>query len=179
MVRQKTRWLLLRIGTTDEDFPGRSDLQNAVRDNVVDVLGIAAAGAAMDAHGRFTVVLLSKESRQNLTDSSFSRPVRFVDGRTRLALMRMPKEFAPSIRASLLFLHSLQRNNRSSQLIIDTISMHGSARTAKRALIAAVRIHYRELVQHASGQPGSQKVVKHLCRELNETVSTIMETIDF
>lgn len=50
MVRLKTRWLLVRIDYAVE-IPTRNDLARAIRDNLLQCSGVAAAGAAYDTQG--------------------------------------------------------------------------------------------------------------------------------
>ena len=57
MVRLKTRWLLVRI-EADEIAPSRKELASAIRDNLLQCFGVAAAGAAYETQGARVVLFL-------------------------------------------------------------------------------------------------------------------------
>ena len=140
MVRLKTRWLLVRIELpTDNDEPlsmRNVVLARGIRDHLLQCFGDAAAGAAYDTH------------------------VRWCDSGTQLALIRVPREFYPMIRASVTLLtqlvvsanHTANKPNDTTtpttmtRLALHVLSVHGSARTAKLQALRRVQKLYRDRI---------------------------------
>jgi hypothetical protein len=107
-------------------------------------------------------------------------PVRFWDAaQTKLMLLRVPREAASSVRASLAFLTSI----RTVRVALRTLSAHGSARTAKVATIKHVRSFYRaRILRVAHHRPPSGPQAKgeanQLCAALENRL-LILQAIDF
>jgi hypothetical protein len=109
--------------------------------------------------------------------------VRFCDSKIRLALFRVPREFCQIIRASITFLSEIQ----NKRVAISTISVNGSARTAKINAIKQVQSCYRKqmksLVEPYSNVDGritnsTRKDIDRLCQSMEETLDAI-SNIDY
>ena len=143
--------MLVRIETpTDDDaIPSRNVLARGIRDHVLQCFGDAAAGAAYDTHARW------------------------CDPGTRLALIRVPREFYPMVRASVTLLTQLvvvstyQPNNNNknatttptniTRLALHVLSVHGSARTAKLQALRRVQKLYRDRILLVTRRLGDKR----------------------
>lgn len=85
--------------------------------------------------------------------------MRFSDPITRIVLIRVPREFADRIRASLVFIRNLdatlaansiayqqRQQQESNRIVVSIISVHGSSRTARLASMEFVRKCYRKII---------------------------------
>lgn len=168
MVRHKTRWLLVRVDYADEI--GRNELQRKIRDSL-QVFGVAGARFAVDTHGECgscsLVRVVGAErcrmmSRAPTQLHAFST-VRFWDPHSKLALVRVARDFVKQVRAAFLFVR---------QPVLST-TVYGSARTAKIGLIQTIREHYRN-----ECLARDRKQQEKLCRQMQETFDTIIHTIN-
>jgi hypothetical protein len=106
-------------------------------------------------------------------------PVRFWDSHTKLCLLRVPRDDARRIRASLAFLSTMQLKASSFLIVLSTRSMHGSARTAKRALLLAIRTQYQSIVRDIQRGAGDDKQLYPISQQWQATMETVLHTIDY
>lgn len=208
MVRHKTRWLLIQVdvgettgqqgGTTQSSSSfTRRELVSAIRENLQVTMGLNSAAAEFDTRGtcsskddvsfRQSSHCLDQSANPSLSPLTRDDPsVRFWDEeRTHLLLLRTPREFLPLVRASLAFLTTI---GSKRQVSFSTLSVHGSARTAKLATIGALRRSYRaQILQHhratknaTRGGAGSKdrSVETRLCTQMEESLLNL-QSIDF
>jgi RNase P/RNase MRP subunit POP5 len=205
MVRHKTRWLLLKVedeggeeeGQEEEahssaNLLSKKDVSKAIRDNFEALMGLHGATASFELHGRPLAGWSRPSTVRSLTShltyiclfyhgfDVFS-PVRFWDAsQTKLLLLRVPRDFAGSVRSSLAFLALI----RGRHVALLNLSVHGSARTAKIAAIRRVRAFYRDRILRLRRQPsplGSAKAraeANRLCTALENRLLTL-QTLDF
>jgi Rpp14/Pop5 family len=106
-------------------------------------------------------------------------PVRFYDAsQTNLMLLRVPRDVVATVRASLAFVTAI----RARRVALHTVSVHGSARTAKLATVRRIRSYYRDQVlqmrhRWPQGQAGLSRVGQ-LCSMMEEQLNTL-QNIDF
>eukprot|EP00980_Cylindrotheca_fusiformis_P009015 scaffold1934_cov79-Cylindrotheca_fusiformis.AAC.4 len=123
-----------------------------IRQSISSNFGVAADGAAMETQ------------------------VRFVDAKTRLVLVRVPREFCNMIRCSLTMLtHNVTNNTTSSSsrrptLVASVLSVNGSARTAKLATIARIQKEFQIPIQKELPNPTTESL---LLQELQSLIVTI------
>ena len=104
--------------------------------------------------------------------------VRFCDATTRLALIRVPREFCSIVRASVTLLTAVQ-NQRVS---VTVLSVSGSARTAKVDAIRLLRRYYREKMLRLINDKGesilNRRETGQICRSMQDALETIV-SIDY
>jgi RNase P/RNase MRP subunit POP5 len=194
MVRFKTRWLLVQMEATadvnspitsgggrrlipytvndsDHNFPSKKDFMTRLRKTISWCFGLA--GEPMGAH------LL----------------VKFYDPSSQLVLIRCPRQYCGQVRVALtLFLtpqqmqqqqqqpsnaaattDSSSSNKPSSNIMCSVLSVHGSTRTAKIAIIRRLRDTYRQkLLAAKDHQTDCINNQDALCRELHDRLSIII-----
>jgi Rpp14/Pop5 family len=106
-------------------------------------------------------------------------PVRYYDAsQTKLLLLRVPRDVVTSVRASLSFLTTV----RTRRVALHTVSIHGSARTAKLATVRRIRSYYREQVLQMRRQLPQRAAelarIGQLCSSMEEQVN-MLQNIDF
>jgi hypothetical protein len=103
--------------------------------------------------------------------------VRFCDPVTRMAMIRVPREWYGNVRAALTLTTNLDNNtNGVVQIVLRTFAVHGNARTAKIAAIRQVNDTYRRLIiLRQQQQSNNKKETEKLCVELEETLSLIQK----
>lgn len=57
--------------------------------------------------------------------------------------------------------------------------MHGSARTAKRALLLAIRTQYQSIVRDIQRGAGDDKQLYPISQQWQATMETVLHTIDY
>lgn len=119
-----------------------------------------------------------------MSDNLFSfEKVRFCDPTTRLAILRVPREFCATVRCALTFLTAINKR----RVVLTVHSIHGCARTAKVHAIRKVKRIWRErllisvkahdTVQETStNQPNkvSRKEAGLICRSVDDVVNDIL-----
>mmetsp|Transcript_5819 Transcript_5819/g.8429 ORF Transcript_5819/g.8429 Transcript_5819/m.8429 type:complete len:187 (-) Transcript_5819:420-980(-) len=182
MVRHKTRWLLVRFdfepdvvygsqrpstATNEAVFYGgrrdtdvrrsgmdaitRKDVYKTLQESLVFNFGISASGAAQDTQ------------------------VRLYDSKTRLAMIRVPREFCNLIRSAITFITIIDKN----PVIVRCISVNGCARTAKMVAIKEVKKSFRSNLHHQLQEvddtlpAGDEKLIRKECKELDELLNVI------
>mmetsp|Transcript_2758 Transcript_2758/g.4284 ORF Transcript_2758/g.4284 Transcript_2758/m.4284 type:complete len:187 (-) Transcript_2758:521-1081(-) len=182
MVRHKTRWLLVRFdyepdvvygsqrpstATNEAVFYGgrrdtevrrsgidaitRKDVFKTLQESILFNFGISASGAAQDTQ------------------------VRLYDSKTRLAMIRVPREFCNLIRAAITFITIIQKN----PVIVRCISVNSCARTAKMVAIKEVKKYFRNNLHRQLQEVGDtlpaedQKLIHKECNELGELLKVI------
>jgi len=188
MVRHKTRWLLVRFdfepdvvfGTTQRpstatneavfyggrrdtearrstiDAITRKDVYRCVQDSILLNFGLSATGAAQDTQ------------------------VRLYDTKTRLAMIRVPREFCNLIRSAITLITTIEKN----PVIARCISVNGCARTAKMVAMKEVKNSVRNSLHHrleendnneTLPQEGDdiQKLIRKECTSLDELLNEI------
>lgn len=107
-----------------------------------------------------------------------SEKVRFCDSNVRMALVRVPREYCQIIRSSITLLNEIQ----NKRVAISTVSVNGSARTAKINAIKEIQHCYRRrlksLVDLHDSTDGrisntTRKDVDRLCQSMEETLDVI------
>lgn len=170
MVRQKSRWLVVRVEWSpgqsgvrliDDDDLTRQQLVQAIRENMAACFGVAANGAMYDTQGKNAID--SNRILPKVVQTDTTMPVRVWDAGSRLALIRTPLEYCGTVRAALTLLTVLKRR----RVVVTTRSVHGSARTAKLGMLRALRQAYRKAVLEQSTSKDK------LCRQLDECLASI------
>ena len=109
--------------------------------------------------------------------------VRFYDSNIRMALIRVPREYCQVIRASMTMLNEIQ----NKRVAISTISVNGSARTAKLSAIKQIQYCYRKklsvLVERYDSIDGhipnsTRKYIDRVCQSMEDTLE-VVTNIDF
>jgi Rpp14/Pop5 family len=109
--------------------------------------------------------------------------VRFCDSTIRIALIRVPREYCQVIRAAI----TLLTETRNKPIVVTTLSVKGSARTAKIDAIRQVRWHYRirlnKLISRNRSideriSKNTRKDIDRLCQSMEDTLQ-IITNIDF
>ncbi|GKY92628.1 hypothetical protein MPSEU_000232900 [Mayamaea pseudoterrestris] len=158
MVRFKSRFILITIdfptaskNGKQVEFPSKQELSRALRDHFIETNGISVSGVALDIQ------------------------VRFYNPETRLCLVRVPRSDAARIRASFCFLSSLA----SRRAMLSTISVHGSARTAKRAVIKEIARIYKAKILETNGVMDSvlDNRLKSQLHGLSQSVQEVIATV--
>jgi len=165
MVRHKTRWFLVRldyardmvkaqssrvVGHADS-FPTKKELAIAIRESLVSCFG-----------------------QSSTTEAAREIQVRLSDLSTRLAMIRVPRQFHTKIRASITFMTAIG----GKRLVASVISVNGSARTAKLATIRHIRSIYRErilLQQQMGNGHESMKLMEESCKQLNDLLAVVSD----
>ena len=66
------------------------------------------------------------------------------------------------------------------RVVLSTVSVHGGARTAKMGLIKEIRKFYRIFADELARQKTLEtKQGDRLCRAMEETIASVIQTIDF
>jgi hypothetical protein len=95
-----------------------------------------------------------------------------------VALIRVPREYCQIIRASITLLNEIQ----NKRVAISTLSVNGSARTAKMNAIKQVQNDYRKRIKSLAdpnddtiGQitNNTRKDIDRLCQSMEETLDVI------
>ena len=103
MVRLKTRWLLVRI-EADEIAPSRKELASAIRDNLLQCFGVAAAGAAYETQGaRVVLFFTNHEYYVLLTRNRFLLLPLSLAASTTSAMVRFRDAFGADSRPASIF----------------------------------------------------------------------------
>lgn len=128
--------------------------------------------------------------------------VRFCDAATRLALIRVPREFCGTVRAAITLLTTIQMQQQQQQqrqpqrsvaVTVTVLSVKGSARTAKMEAIRHVRRFYRERLlllmrkqanddktrDGGGGKALSRKETDQMCRSMEQTLDILVNNIDY
>lgn len=158
MVRHKTRWLLVRLDFF-EDLSGDRTWSGADTSS-----SSKTSGEIAQAEGLITKKDVLKSIRDSLglsfgvASSGISNEiqVRLYDEHFRLAMIRVPREESPTVRAAVTFLRAVQ----GKPVVASIISVNGSARTAKAATIMEFKRSFRE--QMAGQRNCSGSVLKVL-----------------
>ena len=120
---------------------------------------------------------------QHWRDMIDTHKVRFCDSNIRLALIRVPREYCQVIRGSMTLLNEIQ----SKRVAISTVSVNGSARTAKINAIKQIQNCYRKLLSNlldphdnSTGRisNSTRKEIDRLCQSMEETLD-IITNIDY
>jgi Rpp14/Pop5 family len=99
---------------------------------------------------------------------------------TRLALVRVPREFCSTIRTSLTLLTEI----KNQRIAISILSVNGSARTAKINSIRTLQYYYRELLSKVLKNNSSKNVtikrkeLDQICQSMEEVLEVI-SNIDY
>ena len=196
MVRQKTRWLLVEVdeagwagkdlSTSTSSALSKKDVSRAIRENFEKIMGLRGQAVSFELHGEFSgrvrrsVCCLRVMVPHTLSVRAIaSFLVRFYDScHTNLMLLRVPRDVATSVRASLAFLTVI----RTRRVALHTVSIHGSARTAKLATVRRIRLYCRDKVllmrrQLPQGESGLSRIGQ-LCSSMEEQLNTL-QSIDF
>jgi hypothetical protein len=71
--------------------------------------------------------------------------VQFSDNKSRLILIRTPRSLASKVQATLTLFTTLPIGPREdTPVVVSVLSVHGSLRTAKRAMITKLRLIYKD-----------------------------------
>ena len=109
--------------------------------------------------------------------------MKFCDSYVRMALIRVPREYCQIIRASITLLNEIQ----NKRVAVATVSVNGSARTAKMNAIKQIQSCYRKrlmrLVDPHDNTDGrisntTRKDMDRLCQSMEETLD-IITNIDY
>lgn len=104
--------------------------------------------------------------------------MRFCDSNVRIVLIRVPREYCHLIRASLTMLSDIQ----NERVAFSTISLNGSARTAKISAIKQIQNCYRKkissLIDRCDNTDGripnsARKHIDRLCQSMEEALEVI------
>jgi len=178
MVRQKKRWLLVKVeladdiqknrtlsvGTSSELFPSKKEFITRLRRTITWCFGITGEGPACETQ------------------------IRFCDAATQLVLVRAPRQYCDMIRSALTLLLTRKQflslgekiDGPTSDYYASVISVHGSARTAKIATFRKLRKLYRREIQECRVKsfPSDDRVEKNLCRALEERLTIIQNNLN-
>ena len=100
-----------------------------------------------------------------------------------MALIRVPREFCQLVRASITLFNEIQ----NTRVAVTTVSVNGSARTAKINAIKQIQYSYRKLLRPLLGRHDiadgrisnrARKEIDRLCQTMEESLTTITN-IDF
>ena len=103
--------------------------------------------------------------------------VRFYDSNIHMALIRVPREYCQTIRASITMLNAIQ----NKRVAISTVSVNGSARTAKINAIKQIQNCYRKLIKnHVDLEDNPDGRISNTTRQdIDRLCQSMEETLDF
>lgn len=159
MVRQKNRFLIVTLDFDEQLMPASIERKQRERDSkkrrrpvtTTDTASAPDDGSpplieSKDIHRVFRTTM---ESNFGIVGAGMVHTMRVLlyDETDRMAIIKVPREYSPMVRAGLTFITSVNDAN----VVLSTIGVHGSARTAKMAAVDLMRKTFNEATSLGSG----------------------------
>lgn len=159
MVRQKNRFLIVTLDFDEQLMPASIERKQRERDSkkrrrpvtATDPTSAPDDGSPplIEAKDIHRVLRTTMESNFGIVGAGMVHTMRVLlyDETDRMAIIKVPREYSPMVRAALTFITSVNDANA----VLSTIGVHGSARTAKMAALDLMRKNFNETTPIGSG----------------------------
>lgn len=158
MVRQKSRWLLVRLDFEENLVPKSTQSSTTKRGRGGGIIKSAPESSVPAASKGISGKEIHKSLREMLSAAfgvvsagmAFNIQVCIYDEEAQLAIVKVPRDQCNKVRASLTFLSSIE----STPAVVSILAVCGSARTAKMTCLHELRHRYwqQEALQKSSGK---------------------------
>ena len=160
MVRQKNRFLIVTLDFDEQLMPASIERKQRERDNKKRRRPVTATDPPMsapddgsppliEAKDIHRVLRTTMESNFGIIGAGMVHTMRVLlyDETDRMAIIKVPREYSPMVRAALTFITSINDANT----VLSTVGVHGSARTAKMAALDLMRKNFNEATSIGGG----------------------------
>ena len=159
MVRQKNRFLIVTLDFDEQLMPASIERKQRERDSKKRRRPVTATDPAsapddgspplIESKDIHRVLRTTMESNFGIVGAGMVHTMRVLlyDETDRMAILKVPREYSPMVRAALTFITSINDANA----VLSTIGVHGSARTAKMAALHLMRKNFNEATSMGGG----------------------------
>lgn len=152
MVRQKNRFLIVTLDFDEQLMPASIERKQRERDSkkrrrpaaATDPTSVPDDGSPplIESKDIHRVLRTTMESNFGIVGAGMVHTMRVLlyDETDRMAIIKVPREYSPMVRAALTFITSINDANA----VLSTIGVHGSARTTKMAALDLMRKNFNE-----------------------------------
>ena len=159
MVRQKNRLLIVTIDFDEQLMPASIERKQRERDSKKRRRPVTAKDPTsapddgspplIEAKDIHRVLRTTMESNFGIIGAGMVHTMRVLlyDETDRMAIIKVPREYSPMVRAALTFITSINDANT----VLSTVGVHGSARTAKMAALDLMRKNFNEVTSIGGG----------------------------
>ena len=159
MVRQKNRFLIVTLDFDEQLMPASIERKQRERDSKKRRRPVTAKDPTSAPDDGSPPLIESKDIHRVLRttmESNFgivgagmvpTMRVLLYDATDRMAIIKVPREYSPMVRAALTFITSINDANT----VLSTVGVHGSARTAKMAALDLMRKNFNEAASIGGG----------------------------
>lgn len=174
MVRQKSRWTIVRLDFDDQLLVSSRSAANGVGEegnnknkrkrSSVHHANAPSTPVPIEPRDIHRTLRSAMETSFGTLGAGMAHTIRIChyDSTDRLAIIKMPREYCPMVRSALTLLTSINDVN----VVMSTIGVHGSARTVKIAALAELRRNFnaRNRLNTGGGEGLSKQDEKALLR---------------
>lgn len=159
MVRQKNRFLIVTLDFDEQLMPASIERKQRERDSkkrrrpeaATDPKSAPDDGSPppIEAKDIHRVLRTTMESNFGIVGAGMVHTMRVLlyDETDRMAIIKVPREYSPMVRAAVTFITSINDVNA----VLSTVGVHGSARTVKMAALDLMRKNFNEATSIGGG----------------------------